>query len=97
MDIDTEDRICLQFKDRKAVYKQKRSKQWDEFLSISKENWLSPSGINVEEKCGKRPERSLLGKIQDFFSFKKDQTKEEQSDYKLLNDYTSLKVACTSL
>ena len=97
LDIDTEDRICLQFKDRKAVYKQKRSKQWEEFQSISKENWLSPSGINVAEKCGQRPERSLLGKIQDFFSFKKDQTKEEQSDYKLLNDYTSLKVACTSL
>ena len=97
LDIDTEDRICLQFKDRKAVYKQKRSKQWDEFQAISKENWLSPSGINVAEKCGQRPERSLLGKIQDFFSFKKDQTKEEQSDYKLLNDYTSLKVACTSL
>ena len=97
LDIDTEDRICLQFKDRKAVYKQKRSKQWDEFLSISKENWLSPSWINIAEKCGQRPERSLLGKIQDFFSFKKDQTKEEQSDYKLLNDYTSLKVACTSL
>ena len=97
LDIDTEDRICLQFRDRKAVYKQKRSKQWEEFLSISKENWLSPSWINVAEKCGQRPERSLLGKIQDFFSFKKDQTKEEQSDYKLLNDYTSLKVACTSL
>ena len=97
LDIDTEDRICLQFKDRKAVYKQKRSKQWDEFLAISKENWLSPSWINVAEKCGQRPERSLLGKIQDFFSFKKDQTKEEQSDYKLFNDYTSLKVACTSL
>lgn len=97
LDIDTEDRICLQFKDRKAVYKQKRSKQWEEFQAISKENWLSPSGINVAEKCGQRPERSLLGKIQDFFSFKKDQTKEEQSDYKLLNDYTSLKVACTSL
>lgn len=97
LDIDTEDRICLQFKDRKAVYKQKRSKQWDEFQAISKENWLSPSGINVAEKCGQRSERSLLGKIQDFFSFKKDQTKEEQSDYKLLNDYTSLKVACTSL
>lgn len=97
LDIDTEDRICLQFKDRKAVYKQKRSKQWEEFQAISKENWLSPSWINIAEKCGKRPERSLLGKIQDFFSFKKDQTKEEQSDYKLLNDYTSLKVACTSL
>ena len=97
LDIDTEDRICLQFRDRKAVYKQKRSKQWEEFQAISKENWLSPSGINVAEKCGQRPERSLLGKIQDFFSFKKDQTKEEQSDYKLLNDYTSLKVACTSL
>ena len=97
LDIDTEDRICLQFKDRKAVYKQKRSKQWEEFLSISKENWLSPSWINIAEKCGKRPERSLLGKIQDFFSLKKDQTKEEQSDYKLFNDYTSLKVACTSL
>ena len=63
LDIDTEDRICLQFKDRKAVYKQKRSKQWDEFLAISKENWLSPSGINVEEKCWQRPERSLWGKI----------------------------------
>lgn len=97
LDIDTEDRICLQFKDRKAVYRQKRSKQWEEFQSISKENWLSPSWINVAEKCWQRPERSLLGKIQDFFSFKKDQTKEEQSDYKLLNDYTSLKVACTSL
>ena len=97
LDIDTEDRICLQFKDRKAVYKQKRSKQWDEFLAISKENWLSPSGINVAEKCGQRPERSLLGKIQDFFLGKKEEKKEEQSDYKLLNDYTSLKVACTSL
>ncbi len=63
LDIDTEDRICLQFKDRKAVYKQKRSKQWEEFQSISKENWLSPSGINVAEKCGQRPERSLWGKI----------------------------------
>jgi len=63
LDIDTEDRICLQFRDRKAVYKQKRSKQWEEFLSISKENWLSPSGINVAEKCGQRPERSLWGKI----------------------------------
>lgn len=63
LDIDTEDRICLQFKDRKAVYKQKRSKQWDEFLVISKENWLSPSWINVAEKCGQRPERSLWGKI----------------------------------
>lgn len=63
LDIDTEDRICLQFKDRKAVYKQKRSKQWEEFQAISKENWLSPSGINVEEKCGQRLERSLWGKI----------------------------------
>ena len=63
LDIDTEDRICLQFKDRKAVYKQKRSKQWEEFQAISKENWLSPSGINVAEKCGQRPERSLWGKI----------------------------------
>ena len=63
LDIDTEDRICLQFRDRKAVYKQKRSKQWEEFQAISKENWLSPSGINVEEKCWKRPERSLWGKI----------------------------------
>ena len=63
LDIDTEDRICLQFRDRKAVYKQKRSKQWEEFLSISKENWLSPSGINVAEKCWQRPERSLWGKI----------------------------------
>ena len=63
LDIDTEDRICLQFRDRKAVYKQKRSKQWEEFLSISKENWLSPSWINVAEKCGQRPERSLWGKI----------------------------------
>lgn len=67
LDIDTEDRICLQFKDRKAVYKQKRSKQWDEFLAISKENWLSPSWINVAEKCGKRPERSLWGKIMNPF------------------------------
>ena len=63
LDIDTEDRICLQFKDRKAVYKQKRSKQWEEFQAISKENWLSPSWINVAEKCGQRPERSLWGKI----------------------------------
>lgn len=67
LDIDTEDRICIQFKDRKAVYKQKRSKQWDEFLSISKENWLSPSWINIAEKCGKRPERSLWGKIMNPF------------------------------
>lgn len=63
LDIDTEDRICLQFRDRKAVYKQKRSKQWEEFQAISKENWLSPSWINVAEKCGQRPERSLWGKI----------------------------------
>ena len=63
LDIDTEDRICLQFKDRKAVYKQKRWKQWEEFQAISKENWLSPSWINVAEKCGQRPERSLWGKI----------------------------------
>ena len=67
LDIDTEDRICLQFKDRKAVYKQKRSKQWEEFQAISKENWLSPSWINVEEKCWKRPERSLWGKIMNPF------------------------------
>ena len=63
LDIDTEDRICLQFKDRKFVYKQKRSKQWEEFQAISKENWLSPSWINVAEKCWQRPERSLWGKI----------------------------------
>lgn len=82
LDIDTEDRICLQFKDRKAVYKQKRSKQWEEFLSISKENWLSPSWINIAEKCGKRPERSwsFLDKF--------------WSKYQDRREYIELKVAC---
>lgn len=82
LDIDTEDRICLQFKDRKAVYKQKRSKQWEEFQSISKENWLNPSGIVVDEKCWKRPERSwsFLDKF--------------WSKYQDRREYIELKVAC---
>lgn len=82
LDIDTEDRICLQFRDRKAVYKQKRSKQWEEFQAISKENWLSPSWINVAEKCWKRPERSwsFLDKF--------------WSKYQDRREYIELKVAC---
>lgn len=65
----TTDHICWLFKWYKRAYKQKYADKWEEFKSISAENWLAPQGIDIKGYCGEKPkDKSLIKKIVDWVS-----------------------------
>lgn len=50
LDIGSEDRLCLIYKQRKEVYKKVRNSQRLKFEEIAKEYWLNPEQISVTEQ-----------------------------------------------